>query len=128
VSEARLDLNIDGIGSSYPELESWKNSISRRVQDIFESPDVLRKIALSFGIDPAYTRVKTRWEPNSRKITIRVTASTAPEAKQLGEALLKAAISASRPRGGEQVRLEAEVKRIEGDVLLLETTYLKVRE
>ena len=128
VSELKIDFGLIGDRSNNSELEGLKNLASRRVKDIFESPEVISEASLSSRIPLALGQVKTRFEPNLQKISVRVTASAAADAKLFGEALLEAAISASQPKKEDRARLEADFERIKNNLILLEAAFLRLSE
>lgn len=128
VSELRIDFSVIGNHSNNSELEGLKSFASHRVKDLFESPEIIREVSLSSGMPLASGQVKTRFDPNFRKISVRVTASTASDAKLLGDALLKAAISSSQPKNEDRARLEADLERIKNNIILLEAAYFRLSE
>lgn len=128
VSELKIDFGVIGGHSNNSELEGLKSLASRRAKDIFESPEVISEASLSSRTPLTLGQVKTRFEPNLRKISVRVTASAASDAQLFGEALLEAAISASQPKNEDRARLEADFERIESNIALLEAAFLKLSE
>lgn len=127
VSTALLNPGAGEAEPSDPILSAWKASMLKTVPALMTSPDVL-KAAGSAGIELAASQVKARANPSEGTISVAVTASSPAQAQQLTQALLKATIAASGPTPDERPRLEAERKRLNDQIRLLETTAHQVRE